>query len=212
MECSVIQATVFLVTPFCATGSCANPRTLPRNKVQFRPMRYLLAFILLTLSACGFHLRDSFEILSYLQTVQVLDAVPATAIAGDLRRALQNGGVVLTDDTAQADAVLRLQSETYSRRVQAVDADGRAQEYGLRYGVVFSVLGADGVEWLSDASVSASRDLRFSEFAVLGTGGEEEQLRVEMRRDAVRGILRQLSRVTPKAAGDGAAPAAGAAP
>lgn len=180
-------------------------------------MRYLLILTLLSLTACGFHLRGSFEIPPYLQTVQVLDASPATRIAPELKRALQNEGVALTDDTAQANAVLRLQSESFTRRVQAVDADGKAQEYGLRYGVVFSVLGPDGAVWLNNASVSASRDLRFSEFAVLGTGGEEDQLRIEMRRDAVRGILRQLSRVTPVIADDvsadeKAAPAVGDAP
>ncbi len=179
-------------------------------------MRNLLLLTLLTLTACGFHLRGSFEIPPYMQTVEVLDANPPTRIAPELKRALQNEGVVLTDDQAQADAVLRLQAESFTRRVQAVDADGKAQEYGLRYSIVFSVLGPDGREWLSNASASAARDLRFSELAVLGSDDEEDRLRLEMRREAVRGILRQLSRVTPKAANgvssdESAAPATGAA-
>jgi len=175
-------------------------------------MRHLLILTLLTLTACGFHLRGSVNIPPYLKTIQLQDASPATRIAPALKRALQDEGVTVTDDAAPANAVLRLQSESFSRRVQAVDARGKAQEYGLRYNVVFSVLGPDNAVWLSNASVSASRDLRFDEAAVLGAGGEQEQLRAEMRSEAVRGILRQLARVTPVTTGETAAPAAGATP
>ncbi len=175
-------------------------------------MRHLLILTLLTLTACGFHLRGSIEIPPYLKTLQLQDASPATRIASELQRALQDDGVTITDDAAQANAVLRLQSESFTRRVQAVDASGKAQEYGLRYNVVFSVLGPDGAVWLSNASASAMRDLRFDEGAVLGAGGEQEQLQAEMRAEAVRGILRQLARVTPVAADEPAAPGLGATP
>ena len=175
-------------------------------------MRHLLILTLLTLTACGFHLRGSIEIPPYLKTLQLQDASPATRIAPELQRALQDEGVTITDDAAQANAVLRLQSESFSRRVQAVDASGKAQEYGLQYSVVFSVLGPDGIAWLSNANVSATRDLRFDEAAVLGAGGEQEQLQAEMRAEAVRGILRQLARVTPVRVDGQTAPAAGNTP
>ncbi len=175
-------------------------------------MRHLLILTLLTLTACGFHLRGSVTIPPYLNTLQLQDANPATRIAPELQRALQDEGVTITDDTAQANAVLRLQSESFSRRVQAVDASGKAQEYGLHYNVVFSVLGPDGTVWLSAANVSTARDLRFDEGAVLGAGGEQEQLQAEMRAEVVRGILRQLARVTLVTADEQIAPAAGSAP
>lgn len=177
-----------------------SPHTPPRNNVQFHPMRYLLTLTLLTLTACGFHLRGSVEIPTYLASVQVRDASPATRIAPELKRALQDEGLVLTDNAGQADAVLRLQSESFTRRVQAVDASGKAQEYGLRYAVVFSVLGSDGQVWLNNASASTARSLRFDPDAVLGAASEEEQLNREMRRTVVRSILRQLAKVTPVAA------------
>ncbi len=175
-------------------------------------MRYLLILTLLTLTACGFHLRGSVEIPPYLKTIQLEDASPATRIAPELERALQDEGVIVTGDVALANAVLRLHSESFTRRVQAVDASGKAQEYGLRYVVVFSVLGPDGIAWLSNANVSSARDLRFDEGAVLGAGGEQEQLQAEMRTEAVRGILRQLARVTPVTAEAEIAPAAGNVP
>jgi len=166
-------------------------------------MRHLLILALLTsLGACGFHLRGSFVIPAYLKTIQLQDASPATRIAPELERALRNEGVAVTDDRAQANAVLQLHSESFTRRVQAVDAGGKAQEYGLLYSVAFSVLGPDGTAWLSNASVTARRDLRFDEAEVLGASGEQEQLQAEMRREAVRGILGQLARVKPVTARD----------
>ncbi len=175
-------------------------------------MRHLFIFLLLTLTACGFHLRGSVEIPPYLKTLQLQDASPATRIAPALERALRDEGVTITDDAAQVNAVLRLHSESFSRRVQAVDASGKAQEYGLRYAVVFSVLGPDGTAWLSNATVSSARDLRFDEGAVLGAGGEQAQLQAEMRAEVLRSILRQLARVTPVAAEAERVPAAGSRP
>ncbi len=169
-------------------------------------MRHLLIITLLTLSACGFQLRGDVEIPRYLHSIQVQDSRPATRITPELKRALQRHGVKVVDDAEQADAVLRLQSESFERRVQAVDANGKALEYGLRYVVVFSVLGTDGSVWLSNASASASRYLRFDTRSVLGAGSEEEQLMIEMRRDVVRSILRQLVRVTPVLAVENPAP------
>ena len=56
----------------------------------------------------------------------------------------------------------------------------------------FSLRGGDGSEWLPLQQIRASRELRFEEAAVLGTGNEEQQLVREMRSDAVARILRLL--------------------
>jgi LPS-assembly lipoprotein len=150
-------------------------------------MRYLLIFTLLLLSSCGFHLRGSVDLSPALSEIAVKGAI--TDIAPDLRRALKNAGVQVTDS---ASMVLQLRAEQYGKRVLSVDSLGRAQEYGLSYTVRFSLKDKKGVAWISEAPVTQTRDLRFDASAVLGTSSEEAQLKTEMRRDAVSQILRQL--------------------
>ncbi len=161
----------------------------------------LFLCLLTSLSACGFHLRGAVVLPPELQVMAVQDAQPSTRIAPLLRRALQAQGVRLVDDAAQPHARLRLLGESLVRRVEAVDNNGRALQYGLRYTVRFSLLGPDGTLWLPPQAVSLRRELRFDETDVLGAGGEQAQLEAEMRREVVRDILRRLSHAAPAGAG-----------
>ena len=152
-------------------------------------MRYLLILMLLLLASCGFHLRGTVELPPALSEIAVRDG--ATDIAPDLRSALKNAGALVADS---ASMVLRLSAEQYGKRVLSVDSLGRAQEYSLSYTVKFSLKdeGKNGATWISEVTVTQVRDLRFDATAVLGVSSEEEQLKAEMRRDAVSQILRQL--------------------
>lgn len=154
----------------------------------------LLLLLLLSISACGFHLRGSVQLPPTLSELALLDATPATDIAPELSRGLRGAGVRLD---ASAPMRLQIRSEEYGKRVLSVDASGRAQEYGLSYTVRFSLRTADGELWLPETSVTLSRDLRFDASAVLATEGEERLLRAEMRQEAVLQILRRLQAVSP---------------
>lgn len=154
-------------------------------------MRYLLLLftLLLSLTACGFHLRGSVQLPPELTEMALRDASPATDILPELRRALKNENVHLNE---AAPLTLQLTAEQYGKRVLSVDSSGRAQEYGLSYTVYFSMQSDDGTMWLTKQAVTESRDLRFDANAVLGTASEETLLKTEMRRSAVLQILRRL--------------------
>lgn len=164
-------------------------------------MRYLFSILLLfTLAACGFHLRGSVQLPPALAEMAVRDAASATDITPELRRALRGEGVRLSD---VAPLVLQIRGEQYGKRVLSVDSAGRAQEYGLSYVVKFALMGEGGGFWLTEQSVMQTRDLRFDANAVLGTAGEERQLKKEMRRDAVLQILRRLQHAQAPAVAEG---------
>jgi len=154
-------------------------------------MRHLLIFTLLLLTSCGFHLRGSVALPPALSEIAVTGET--TDIAPELRFELENAGVRVIDS---ATMLLQLRAEQYGKKVLSVDTLGRAQEYGLSYAVRFSLKDMNeeknGVVWISDSSVTQTRDLRFDATAVLGTANEQTQLNAEMRHDAVLQILRQL--------------------
>jgi LPS-assembly lipoprotein len=155
---------------------------------QLLPISLVLPGLLL-LSGCGFHLRGDVDLPPELLEMALIDAVPATSIAPDLRDALKGKGIKLHNG---APMLLQLRGESYSRRVLSVDSSGRAQEYGLGYTLRFSLQKRGGEVWLPMESIIVTRDLRFDAAAVLGTANEENQLSTEMRRDAVLRILRRL--------------------
>jgi LPS-assembly lipoprotein len=162
-------------------------------------VRIRLAFLLgllVLLAGCGFHLRGTVALPPALSQLTLADTSPASEIAAELRRGLARQGVVLG---AEAPMLLQLHEEQYSRRVLSVDAAGRARDYALGYVVRFSLRSRDGQPWLAGETVSVSRDLTFNAEAVLGSSGEEAQLKAEMRREAVNAILRRLQRAQPPA-------------
>jgi len=156
-------------------------------------MRHLLIFMLLLLTSCGFHLRGSVALPPALSEIAVKDRV--TDIAPDLRHALENAGIRVSDSAVMQ---LMLRAEKYDKRVLSVDSIGRALEYGLSYTVKFSLKGGgedkSGAMWISETSITQTRDLRFDATAVLGTPSEEAQLKTEMRRDAVSQAPRERNK------------------
>jgi LPS-assembly lipoprotein len=144
-------------------------------------------------------LRGAVQLPPELAEMALRDATPSTDISSELRRALLNEKIRLSDT---APLVLQLTSERYGKRVLSVDSSGRAQEYGLSYAVGFSLKreapeGEAGEQWLAPQTVTVTRDLRFDANAVLGTANEETQLKADMRRNAVLQILQRLQKAKP---------------
>ncbi len=153
----------------------------------------------LSLTACGFHLRSAVSLPPELAEIALHDASPASDIFPELRRALRNKKIRLSET---APLVLQIKAERYGKQVRSVDSAGRAQEYGLSYTVRFllkreAMQGENGAVWLAEQTITQTRDLRFDATAVLGTASEETRLKVEMRRDAVSQILRRLQYAKP---------------
>jgi len=68
-------------------------------------------------------------------------------------------------------------------------------EYELHYRVIYAVQAADGSEILKDTPIELSRVYSFDEQQAIGAAQEEETIRAELRRDAVRVIMERLQRI-----------------
>lgn len=110
----------------------------------------------------------------------------------ELESALISAGSLVVGSPEAATAILTIHNEDFRRRVLSVDSSGRASEYELRLRVAYSLGSADGSLPAKRDEVSLLRDYRFDPASVLSSGKEEEILREEMRRQAVRQILRRL--------------------
>ena len=146
------------------------------------------------LSACGFHLRGDSRLPPEMAHSFIQTASPDSDLLLELRRALRSNGIVIVDDEAEADSVLRILQEQQNRRVLSVDERGRAREYELSYSVTFDVVGRGGNSHfqMPKQNLSLKRDFLFDTEGVLGKGREEQVLVRDMQRDVVRLILLRL--------------------
>lgn len=153
----------------------------------------MIVALALGLTACGFHLRSALTLPPDLGPVRVVARDPYSPLAESLSVALENAGATAAAEGAKAGvATLRIHSEKWASTPISVDQFGRAQEYTLRYAVVFSLDKADGTNVVPQQAVELARDYISVPSQSTGTEGERELLAREMQKDMTASILRRI--------------------
>ena len=152
----------------------------------------LFVLLALALSACGFHLRNALALPSDLGPVRVSSPDPYSPLAQSLSQALGRAGATPAVDGATDAATLQIVSERWANSPLSVDQAGRAQEYSLRYAVIFRLRRADGTDLVPQQVIELSRDYISVPTNSSGTEGEQEILGRELRRDMVSSILLRI--------------------
>lgn len=158
----------------------------------------LTVLLVLALAGCGFHLRNKLALPEDTPPVQVVSTTPFSELATILERNLRNAGaLVVTREQVQAEpgmAVARLDivSERWGDLPIAIDDQGRAQEFSLRYAAIFAFRLADGTDLVPQQAVELSRDYLAPAVDSIGKASEREMLVRELRRDMAAAILRRV--------------------
>ncbi len=155
----------------------------------------LLAFALAAglLSGCGFQLRNALSLPTNLGPVRVLAADPYSALGEALADGLQRAGAQAADPAATSGvATLQVLSEQWADTPISQDQFGRAQEFSLRYAVVFSMRRADETLVVPQQAVELARDYLAPAVDSIGKASERELLVRELRRDMAIAILRRV--------------------
>lgn len=160
---------------------------------------FLLA---LALSGCGFHLRNALVLPPDLGPVQVESRDPYSALALSLSQALERAGATPAPEGLAEDvAVLDLLSERWGSMPLSIDERGRAQEFTLRYAVVFELRAADDRVLVPRQVIELSRDYVSPPTNSIGTDSERDILTREMQREMTASILRRIDAAARGASG-----------
>ena len=160
-----------------------------------------LALAAALLTGCGFHLRNALNLPANLGPVRVLASDPYSALAENLADGLERAGAQAAPaDATEGVATLQVISEQWADTPISHDQFGRAQEYALRYAVVFSMQRADGSMAVPQQAVELSRDYLAPVVDSIGKASEREMLVVELRRDMAAAILRRVDAASKPAA------------
>ncbi|MDD2700619.1 MAG: LPS assembly lipoprotein LptE [Sideroxydans sp.] len=159
----------------------------------------LLSLSLLTLAACGFHLRGS-----DLQDVRFgfkslyLKTHGETPFVAELRRLLGKNKMQPVAAADQAELILEIVSENTTKQILSLSGSGRVREYQLGYRISMRAYDQQQVEWLPPDDVQLNRVLTYDDAEILAKEQEEAQLYKDMRADAVAQIVRRLMRAKPQ--------------
>lgn len=157
--------------------------------------RSLPLVLALALTACGFHLRNPLVLPADLGPVRVASVDQYSPLADSLTQSIRRTGARIAGNEDADATVLDILSERWGDTPQSVDALGRAQEYSLRYAVVFEVRKADGTKPVPRQAVELARDYISNPVNSIGTESERELLVKELRREMAASILRRLDAV-----------------
>lgn len=157
--------------------------------------RLLLVALVLALTACGFQLRDALLLPPDLGPVKVRANNRYSPLAESLAQALTRAGAVPATEDMEDPTVLDLLAEKWGDTPISVDARGRAQEFSLRYAVVFELRKGDGTVVVPRQSIELSRDYISVPTNSIGTEGERDILVRELQREMSASILRRIDAV-----------------
>jgi len=147
----------------------------------------LLAAVVL--AGCGFQLRGQTKLP--FDTLYVRGVNP---LAVELKRNLRSTSAArLVEGAAEAQAVLDFTRETREKAILSYNAQGRVQEYLLRYHVSFRVTDSGGAKvYLPTSEIVLTREMTYNDAEVLAKESEEGVLYRDMQADMVQQILRRL--------------------
>ena len=144
------------------------------------------------LSACGFHLRDDYDIPEALNPMSLTSYDDYSALTRLVNAQLrQNAIQVLAADHATNN--LHLISESFSSRTQSLYQNTRTAEIELTLNVKYRVTVANVGQY--EFNTTVTRNYLDNPLTALAKSIERETLEQEMYAQAARQIIRQMARL-----------------
>jgi len=163
--------------------------------------KFILSILFLSVSACGYHLREPIKLPDELKNLYVQGA--SGPLRSEIKKAVKIASAKLVSDPEEAGMVLNILEDNLRQNVLSLSSTGRATEYELYYILSFELLDAEGQTLMPKENIEFSRDFFNDQSGdtILGKEAEATTIRQEMYKQAVRNIfdrargrLRQLEK------------------
>ena len=153
-----------------------------------------LIFVLLSLTACGFHPRGQAMAPSPQLSPALVSGLPVHhPFYRELTHQLELSGVDLTTDKQAASTLLKIHSQRADRRILSVNARNKTVEYEIEESLEYSVQRPPGTQEGEHLFLKANRILFNPGIQILGRDREENLLRADMYKQLARLLINQLA-------------------
>jgi len=162
---------------------------------RFRLLRVAaLATVVVMVSACGFHLRQTAALPQGMQKIH-LTVAGGGRLERELTRALENSDATVVDHASAESAELTITAANFRTDSLTVSGTARVTEYAVRYHVDFNAKAPDGTLIVPSQSVDMSREFSYDAQNTIGTASQTEELQRSLIGDMVQSILFRLQAV-----------------
>ena len=152
---------------------------------------FLGLFIALTFPSCGFQLRGVTE-LSFKHLY--IQGAPLS-ISREFKQSLKTNGIQVVESKDTADLMIEFLNEVSEKKILSLSGTGVVREFELNYQVSFRIREPNNPLWRAPQTVQNRRDYSYNDNDLLGKADEEGMLNNDMRKDAVREIMRRLTAI-----------------
>jgi len=160
--------------------------------------RLLVLAALLSLTACGLHLRGRGPSDAQFAFHSIYIQAPGeSAFTKTLRRELEGYKLTVEPTSGKQDLTLDVVFENTDKQITALNASGHVIEYLLRYRISLRAYDRQHNDWLPAAEIQLQRILPYDDTLVLAKQQEEVMLYDDMRTDAAQQVLRRLAYARP---------------
>ena len=153
----------------------------------------LLVFVMVNLSACGFHLRGSEALPPEMAVTYIQSSNPFSTLVDDFAGALRARGAKVTERIEDATAVLRIQANDRERDVLSVNTSGKVLEYELRQTIRFAVATAENLPIVESQTVTMRRAYLYTSTDVLGSEREKDAVRHTLQKNLVNMAMLRIA-------------------
>ena len=115
----------------------------------------------------------------------------------ELRSAIVTQGAALATSQKDAQVTLRILSDVQEKKTLTLNAQGQVREFYLNYRLRFEVVDSKNRKLLTPEEIVLQSYLSYSESQALAKEIEERLTYIDLRRDAVNQVMRQLVRLQP---------------
>lgn len=146
-----------------------------------------LLVMFLLLSACGYHLRGSIAMPESLKSLYVFNA--SSALQSELSDVVKASKGHLASSPNEAGLVVKIISEDIRTRVLSIGSSGKSNESELNYFLQFQFYDNQENQIMEEQRIEIAREYFNDQTAVLAKSNEEQILRKEIYKQAVRMLL-----------------------
>lgn len=152
----------------------------------------LVTGLILTLAACGFHLRGRAQLPPEMARTYISGASPNDPLVRALNDALRANGVDVVGNANEATAVLHIDSLHTAQSILTLSVTGQVTAYRLVTTLAFSVRAVKGSWHIPTQQLQVQRQYSYNPSQVLGKSDEAMQLREDMGRELANLMLLRL--------------------
>lgn len=152
-----------------------------------------ISLILLTLSACGFHLQGTINLPLQFKTIYLHSFSPYSYLTKETQTMLRFSGIHVVDTPKAAPMTLDLLSDNFSTTQTSVGGSDQLQNYLATYSVTFEIKNRKGESIFGQKTVQDQQNIQILKNEVLSNSNKLAQTQKELTHKVINKLFAYLS-------------------